>query len=107
VNRTSPLTGLTGTITGRIGDTQSPEMARNHLKILQMHSVGQNKLKLLPLIDNASIKPKLKNFQPRASQIDKIQHSMLHTSKWASEILYSFVWTKTTRSPCFTIIGQS
>jgi hypothetical protein len=43
VNRTSPLTGQTG-------DTQSPEMARNHMKTFQMHSMGQNKLKLLPLL---------------------------------------------------------
>jgi hypothetical protein len=27
---------------------------------------------------------KMQNFQPRASQIDKIQHRMLHMSKWAS-----------------------
>jgi hypothetical protein len=46
MNRTSPLTGQTG-------DTQSPEMAQNHLKTFQMHSVAQNKLKLLPLVDNA------------------------------------------------------
>jgi hypothetical protein len=72
------------TMTSHIGDTQSLEMAPNHLKTVQMHLVGQNMLKLLPLVDNAWIKPKLGKFQPRASQIDKIQHMMLHMSKWAS-----------------------
>jgi hypothetical protein len=33
-------------------------MARNHLKTFQMNPIAQNKLKLLPLIDNAWIKPK-------------------------------------------------
>jgi hypothetical protein len=37
-----------------------------------------------PLVDNAWIKPKMPKIQPRASQIDKIQHRMLHMSKWAS-----------------------
>jgi hypothetical protein len=46
VNRTSTLTGQTGA-------QQSPEMARNHLKTFQMNPIAQNKLKLLPLIDNA------------------------------------------------------
>jgi hypothetical protein len=69
------------TSTGQIGDTQSPEMARNHLKTLQMHSVDQNMLKLLPLVDYSLIKPKIQKMQPRASQIDKIQHRMLHMSK--------------------------
>jgi hypothetical protein len=59
-------------------------MARNHLKTFLMHPVARNKLKLLPLVDNAWIKPKMQNFQPRASQIDKIQHRMLLMSKWAS-----------------------
>jgi hypothetical protein len=35
-------------------------------------------LKLLPLVDNAWIKPKMQKMQPRASHIDKIQHRMLH-----------------------------
>jgi hypothetical protein len=35
-------------------------------------------LKHLPLVDNACIKPKV---QPKASEIDEIQHRMLHTSK--------------------------
>jgi hypothetical protein len=72
------------TSTGQTGKTQSPEMAQNHLKTFEMHSVAQNKLKLLPLIDNAWIKPKMWKMQPRASQIDKIQQRMLHMSKWAS-----------------------
>jgi hypothetical protein len=58
-------------------------MAQNDLKTFEMHSVAQNKLKLLPLIDNAWIKPKMWKMQPRASQIDKIQQRMLHMSKWA------------------------
>jgi hypothetical protein len=37
-----------------------------------------------PLVDNAWIKLQVQNFQPRASQIDKIQHRMLHMSKWSS-----------------------
>jgi hypothetical protein len=39
-----------------------------------MHVASQNKLKLLPLVGNAGIKPKMQKKQPRASQIDKIQH---------------------------------
>jgi hypothetical protein len=46
VNRACPPIGQTGY-------TQSPKMARNHLKTFQMHSVDQNMLKLLPLVDNA------------------------------------------------------
>jgi hypothetical protein len=92
---------------GQTGDTQSPKMARNHLKTFQMHSEAQNMLKHLPLIDNAWIKPKKQKMQPRASQIDKIQHRMLHMSKWASKILYSFVMTSTSWSPSFTTIGRS
>jgi hypothetical protein len=72
------------TTTGQTGDTQSPKMARNHLKTFQMHSVGQNMPKLLPLVDNAWSKPKMQKMQPRDSQIDKIQHRLLHMSKWAS-----------------------
>jgi hypothetical protein len=72
------------TTTGQTGDTQSPEMARNHLNTFQMHSVAQNKLKLTPFVDNAWIKPKMQKMQPKASQIEKIQHRMLHMSKWAS-----------------------
>jgi hypothetical protein len=53
MNRTSTLTGQTGDSTGQTGKTQSPEMAQNDLKTFEMHSVAQNKLKLLPLIDNA------------------------------------------------------
>jgi hypothetical protein len=34
------------TTTGQTGDTQSPEMARDHLKTFKMHSVAQNMLKL-------------------------------------------------------------
>jgi hypothetical protein len=37
-----------------------------------------------PTVGNAWIKPKMQNFQPRASQTDKIQQRMLHMSKWAS-----------------------
>jgi hypothetical protein len=77
VHRTSNLTGQTGA-------QQSQEMAQNQLKTIQMHSVAQNMLKLLPLVDNAWIKPKIGKMQPRASQIDKIQHRMLHMYKWAS-----------------------
>jgi hypothetical protein len=46
VHRTSNLTGQTGA-------QQSQEMAQNQLKTIQMHSVAQNMLKLLPLVDNA------------------------------------------------------
>jgi hypothetical protein len=42
-------------------------MAQNHLKTFQMDSVAQNMLKLLPLVANARIKPKLQKMQPRAS----------------------------------------
>jgi hypothetical protein len=49
---------------------------------------------------------KCKKMQSRASQIDKIQHRMLHMSKWASKIFYSFVMTSTTWSPSFTTIGR-
>jgi hypothetical protein len=38
-----------------------------------MHPASHLKLKLLPLVGKALIKPKMQNFQPRASQIDKIQ----------------------------------
>jgi hypothetical protein len=72
------------TSTGQTGAHQSPEMARNHLKTFWMHPASHFKLKLLPLVDNAWIKLKMQNFQPRVSQIDKIQHRMLHMSKWAS-----------------------
>jgi hypothetical protein len=34
-----------------------------------------------PLIDNACIKAKIENIEPKASQKDKIQHKMLHMSK--------------------------
>jgi hypothetical protein len=44
-----------------------------------MHPTSHFKLKLLPLVDNAKMKPKMQNFQPRASQIDKIQMSKLDT----------------------------
>jgi hypothetical protein len=37
-----------------------------------MHPASHFKLKLLPLVDNAWIKPKMQKMQPRASQIDKI-----------------------------------
>jgi hypothetical protein len=46
-------------------------MARNHLKTFLMHPASHFKLKLLPLVGNARIKPKKQNFEPRASQIDK------------------------------------
>jgi hypothetical protein len=84
-----------------------PEMAGNHMKTFQMHSVAQNMLKLFLLVDNAWINPKMQKMQPRASQIDKNQHRMLHMSKWASEILYSFVITSTTRSPSFTTLDEA
>jgi hypothetical protein len=47
------------------------------------------------------------NMQPIASQIDKIQHKMLHMSKRASLTRYSFVWTWAIRSLSFTTIDQS
>jgi hypothetical protein len=50
-----------------------------------MHSTSHFKLKNVPLVGNAWIKPKMQNFQPRASQIDKIQHRMLHLSKTRSK----------------------
>jgi hypothetical protein len=39
-----------------------------------MHVASQNNFKLLSLVGNAGIKPKMQKKQPRASQIDKIQH---------------------------------
>jgi hypothetical protein len=50
---------------------------------------------------------KMQNLQPRASQIDKIQQTMLHMSKSASYILYSFVSTSTTWLSSFITIGRS
>jgi hypothetical protein len=46
-----------------------------------MRAISQFKVKLLPLVDNALIKPKMQKYQPKASQIEKIQHTMLHMSK--------------------------
>jgi hypothetical protein len=46
-----------------------------------MHLEALFRYNHLPLVANAGIKKKLGNIQPRASQIDKIYHKMLHMSK--------------------------
>jgi hypothetical protein len=48
------------TTTRQTDDTQSPEMARNHLKTFQMHSVAENKLYPPPLLTTHESSPKCK-----------------------------------------------
>jgi hypothetical protein len=57
-----------------------PETLQTPFKCSQVPKIMY---KLLPLVDNAWIKAKFENIQPRASQIDNIHHKMLHMSKWA------------------------
>jgi hypothetical protein len=84
VNRTSTLTGQTGDLNRSDRCTPEPKNGSKPPKYLLNASSNQFKLKLLPLVNNAWIKPKMQKNQPKASQIDKIQHRMLHMSKWAS-----------------------
>jgi hypothetical protein len=67
-----------------LGNCPSSKIARNHLETFEMHAASQIILNLLPLVDNAWIKSKIQKMQPRASQLGKIEHRMLHMSNWAS-----------------------
>jgi hypothetical protein len=64
-------------------------------------------LSFSPLLPLHESRLKFENMQSRASQVYKVHHKMLHMSKWASEILYSFVMTWTSWLPSFKTIGRS
>jgi hypothetical protein len=77
-------TGQTDTLhrSGRchLGNCLSSKNSKSLGNLLNMCSKSIQ-VQTSPLVDNAWIKPKIGKWQPRASQIEKIQHSMLHMSK--------------------------
>jgi hypothetical protein len=84
VNRTSPLTSQTGDHDrSDRWHTEPRNGLKPHENLPNAFSSPQY-AQTSPLVDNAWIKEKIRKMQPRASQIDKIQHRMLHMSKWAS-----------------------
>jgi hypothetical protein len=84
VNRASTLTGQPGDLVRSDRCTPEPRNGSKPRGNLLNASSKPFQAQTSPLVGNAWIKPKMQNFQPRASQIDKIQHRMLHMSKWAS-----------------------
>jgi hypothetical protein len=42
-----------------LGNCPSSKIARNHMETFSMHAASQNMLKLIPLVDNAWLKPKM------------------------------------------------
>jgi hypothetical protein len=64
-------------------------------------------LSFSPFLPMHESRLKFEIMQPRDSQVYKMHHKMLHISKWANLILYSFVMTLTSWLPSFTTIGLS
>jgi hypothetical protein len=82
--QTSTLIGQTGDLDPSDRCTPEPRNGSKPPENLLNASSKPSQAQTSPLVGNAWIKPKIQNFEPRVSQIYKIQHRMLHMSKWAS-----------------------
>jgi hypothetical protein len=84
VNRTSTLTGQTVDLDRSDRCTPEPRNCSKPPENLLNASSKPFQAQTSPPCWQCMNQAKMQNFQPRASQIDKIEHRMLHKSKWAS-----------------------
>jgi hypothetical protein len=84
---TGNYAGQTGALhlSGRchLGNCPSSKIVETTWKPSKCVQQAKSSSNFSPLVANAWIKAKMQKNQPKASRIDKIQHRMLHMSKWA------------------------
>jgi hypothetical protein len=84
VNRANTLTGQTGDLNRSDRCTPEPRNGSKPLENFLNAFSSPKQAQTSPPCWQCMNQAKLQKMQPRASEIDKIQHRMLHMSKWAS-----------------------
>jgi hypothetical protein len=82
VDRINTHTGQTGDLDR--SDRCTPEPRNGSKPPENLLNAAISSLNFSPLLAMHESSQKCEKIQPRASKIDKIQHTMLHMSKWAS-----------------------